>query len=45
MGAAAMVGSYYGAKLTGRVRLDTLITAMGGVLVVVGALLVWQAFR
>ena len=30
MGAAAMVGSYYGAKLTGRVRLDTLITAMGG---------------
>lgn len=45
MGAAAMVGSYYGAKLTGRVRLDTLITVMGGVLVVVGALLVWQAFR
>ena len=45
MGAAAMVGSYYGAKLTGRVRLDTLIAAMGGVLVVVGALLVWQAFR
>ena len=45
MAAAAMVGSYYGAKLTGRVRLDTLITVMGGVLVVVGALLVWQAFR
>ena len=45
MGAAAMVGSYYGAKLTGRVRLDTLITVMGGVLVVVGALLIWQAFR
>ena len=45
MAAAAMVGSYYGAKLTGHVRLDTLMTVMGGVLVIVGALLVWQAFR
>ena len=42
MGAAAMVGSYYGAKLTGRVSLDNLVTAMGVVLLVVGALLIWQ---
>ena len=45
MGGSAMVGSYYGAKLTGRVSLDTLIRTMGVVLLVVGALLVWQAFR
>ena len=45
MGAAAMVGSYAGASLTGRVSLDRLIAVMGGVLLVVGALLVWQAFR
>ncbi len=42
MGAAAMVGSYYGAKLTGRVRLNGLLLAMGIVLMVVGALLVWR---
>ena len=45
MGAGAMVGSYYGAKLTGRVRLETLIKTMGVVLLVVGPLLIWQAFR
>ena len=45
MGATAMAGSYYGARLTGRVRLDTLLLIMGWVLLVVGALLVWQAFR
>ncbi len=45
MGAGAMVGSYFGAKLTGKVNLDTLIGAMGLVLLVVGALLVWQAYR
>jgi len=45
MGAAAMVGSYYGAKLTGRVSLDTLIGAMGLVLLGVGTLLVWQGYR
>ena len=39
MGGAAMVGSYYGAKLTGRVRLVNLILAMGLVLLVVGAIL------
>ena len=42
MGAAAMVGSYLGAKLTGRVELNTLILAMGVVLIVVGALLSWR---
>lgn len=42
MGAAAMVGSYYGAKLTGRVRLNELLLAMGVVLMAVGALLVWR---
>ena len=44
MGGAAMVGSYYGAKLTGRVSLNTLIGAMGWVLLVVGGLLVARAF-
>lgn len=42
MGAAAMVGSYYGAKMTGRVRLNGLLLAMGVVLMAVGALLVWR---
>ena len=45
MGGAAMLGSYYGAKLTGRVSLGTLIRAMGWVLLAVGALLVFEAFR
>ncbi len=42
MGAAAMAGSYLGARLTGRVQLNTLIAVMGGVLIVVGALLAWR---
>ena len=45
MGASAMVGSYYGAKLTGKVSLDTLVGVMGVVMLAVGALLVWQAWR
>ena len=45
MGAGAMVGSYYGARLTGKVSLDTLIKTIGCVLLVVGPLLIWQAFR
>ena len=45
MGAAAMVGSFYGAKLTGRVSLSTLILTMGWVLLVIGALLVFEAYR
>ena len=39
MGAAAMIGSYIGAKYTGRASLNSLITTMGGVLLVVGVLL------
>ncbi len=42
MGAAAMVGSYLGARLTGKVELNTLILAMGIVLMIVGALLSWR---
>ena len=45
MGASAMIGSYYGAKLTGKVSLDTLVGVMGVVMLVVGVLLVWQAWR
>jgi len=45
MGGSAMVGSYYGAKLTGRVSLDTLVGVMGVVMLAVGVLLVWQAWR
>ena len=39
MGSAAMIGSYYGAKLTGKVQLTNLILAMGLVLLVVGIFL------
>ena len=42
MGAGAAVGSYFGAKLTGKVDLATLIGAMGYVLVAVGVLLIWR---
>ena len=42
MGLAAMAGSYLGARLTGRVQLNTLILSMGVVLIVVGALLIWR---
>ncbi len=42
MGAGGMAGSYYGAKLTGRVSLDRLVLVMGFVLLAVGALLIWQ---
>ncbi len=42
MGAGAAVGSYDGAKLTGRVELTTLVSAMGYVLLGVGAILVWR---
>ena len=42
MGIAAMIGSYLGARLTGRVSLDTLITTMGWVLLAVGGVLLWQ---
>jgi len=42
MGVTAMLGSWYGAKLTGRVNLDTLILAMGFVLMAVGILLSYR---
>ena len=42
MGSAAMVGSYFGARLTGRVNLDRLVMTMGLVLLVVGPLLAWR---
>jgi uncharacterized membrane protein YfcA len=42
MGATAMIGSYLGATLTGKVNLNLLILAMGLTLLVVGVLLVWQ---
>ena len=45
MGSTAMVGSYLGARLTGRVSLERLVATMGVALLVVGALLVWRAFR
>lgn len=45
MGGGAMVGSYYGARLTGRVSLNALILTMGWVLLIVGVLLIWQAYR
>ena len=43
MGATAMVGSYIGARLTGRVTLNRLTATMGIVMIVVGAILVGQA--
>ena len=42
MGGGAMIGSYYGARLTGRVRLDRLLAVMGCVLMVVGVILAWR---
>ncbi len=44
MGAAGMVGTYFGARLTKRVGANTLIVATGWVLIVVGVLLVWNAY-
>ena len=43
MGAGAMVGSYFGAKLTGRVGLPRLILTIGVVLTISGLLLVYRA--
>ena len=42
MSATAMVGSYLGAQLTGRVDLSKLVGAMGAVLLAIGVLLVWR---
>ena len=42
MGVAAMVGSWYGAKLTGKVSLNALILTMSFVLLGVGLLLAYR---
>ena len=42
MSATAMLGSYLGAQLTGRVDLSRLVGAMGLVLLAIGVLLVWR---
>ena len=42
MGAVAMLGSWYGATLTGKVNLNTLILTMGFVLVAVGGVLAYK---
>ena len=42
MGTAAIIGSWYGAKLTGKVQLNTLILTMGFVLLSVGVLLAYR---
>ncbi|MBI4199606.1 MAG: sulfite exporter TauE/SafE family protein [Chloroflexi bacterium] len=44
MGISGMIGTWYGARLTGRVRLSTLILVMGLVLLVVGLLLLGDAY-
>lgn len=40
-----MLGTFVGARLTGRARLSVLLGTMGVVLMVVGALLVWEGWR
>ena len=42
MGVAAIAGSWYGARLTGKVNLNTLILTMGFVLIIVGVLLAYR---
>ena len=42
MSATAMIGSYLGAQLTGRVDLSKLVGSMGAVLLAIGVLLVWR---
>lgn len=43
MAATAVVGSYIGARYTGKVTLDRLIKAVGAVLLVIGLMLLWRA--
>ena len=45
MGVGAMIGSHYGARLTGRVSARTLLLTMGWVMVVIAVAMAWQAFR
>ena len=43
MAATAVVGSYIGARYTGKVTLDRLIKTVGAVLLVIGLMLLWRA--
>ena len=45
MGLSGMAGTLYGARITGRVSLTTLLLTMGWVLVAVGLLLLVEAYR
>ena len=45
MGAGAVAGSYYGAKLTGRASRRTLLLTMGWVMMAVGAAMAWQVLQ
>jgi len=45
MAITGMAGTYQGARLTGALSLQSLLTLMGLVLLVVGSLLLWQAGR
>ena len=45
MGAGAIAGSHYGAKLTARASRRTLLLTMGWVMVAVAAALGWQVFQ
>ncbi|MCZ6891789.1 MAG: sulfite exporter TauE/SafE family protein [Chloroflexi bacterium] len=45
MGVSGMAGTFYGARLTGRVSLTALLLTMGWVLVAVGLLLLVSAYR
>ena len=43
LGLPAIVGSYLGAKLTGRISVNALILLMGGLLTVSGIMMLWKA--
>ena len=45
MALSGMLGSYYGARLTGKVSLNTLVLIMGLVLLIVGVLLLFEGVR
>ena len=45
MGAGAVAGSHYGAKLTGRASRRTLLLTMGWVMMAVGAAMAWQVLQ
>ena len=44
MGSTGMIGTYYGAHLTRKVGVNTLILVIGWVLIAVGALLFWSSY-